>query len=321
MATLIPSFYPAFRCDPSACHHSCCIEWEIDIDEESLVRYHARTDDLAKHILAHIVNTPTPHFSLCEGERCPFLQGDGLCSIILAEGQGTLPEICREHPRFRNFYGGNLVELSVGLSCEIAVTLLLKEENLDFLMSANDMDALTDLDSLSFVEFDEKFDTPNEYDILFLQKKYQIIRSFLRSNLSFDELAKNALDTLAIHNYCENSYRAQLALSTLETLNTDFSTLFQRASNTEELKKQGEKLLLADSEKKRLLVMTFFRHANTESFYSMESAFAFSLFFVSLVDVLILEMNIDKVEAIRILSSEIEYSQENTDILLDIFDV
>ena len=77
---------------------------------------------------------------------------------------------------------------------------------------------------------------------------------------------------------------------------------------------------LDDNEKKNLLAHTFFRHANTENLFSLSSAFAFSLFFVSLASDLVTFHNFDKVEAIRTLSSEIEYSEENTDRLLEVFD-
>ena len=36
MLTVYPDYYSAFRCIAGACKHSCCIGWEIDIDEESL---------------------------------------------------------------------------------------------------------------------------------------------------------------------------------------------------------------------------------------------------------------------------------------------
>ena len=34
-----PDYYPEFSCIAGACKHSCCIGWEIDVDEEALARF------------------------------------------------------------------------------------------------------------------------------------------------------------------------------------------------------------------------------------------------------------------------------------------
>lgn len=266
----------------------------------------------------HIVDDDTPHFALCEDERCPFLDDSGLCSIILAEGQGTLPEICREHPRFRNFYGEDFVELSTGLSCEISVSLLLKEENLHFLASDIEVDALTPRESLSLTpySFSPIF---SEYENAFLEKKYNILRQILKAGASYATVSETVLSSLSIHDYQERSNRAYLMLPNLETLDADFTLLFGK-SNSEASHKPQNHISLSDNEKKNLLAHTFFRHANTENLFSIASAFAFSLFFVSLACDLVTFHNFDKIEAVRTLSAEIEYSTENTDRLLTIFD-
>ena len=35
MLTVRPDFYDDFHCLASACRHSCCVGWEIDVDAES----------------------------------------------------------------------------------------------------------------------------------------------------------------------------------------------------------------------------------------------------------------------------------------------
>ena len=39
MQFIRPDFYDDFHCLADACRHSCCIGWEIDVDEESLDLY------------------------------------------------------------------------------------------------------------------------------------------------------------------------------------------------------------------------------------------------------------------------------------------
>ena len=39
MIMLVPNYYKDFLCIADKCRHSCCIGWEIDIDEETLEFY------------------------------------------------------------------------------------------------------------------------------------------------------------------------------------------------------------------------------------------------------------------------------------------
>ena len=126
MLTVYPDYYPAFRCIAGACRHSCCIGWEIDIDEESLARYQAMPGPLGERLRGHISADDPPHFVLGEGERCPFLNQDNLCDLILAGDEELLCQICDDHPRFRNFLPG-YTEIGLGLCCEGAAQLILSQ--------------------------------------------------------------------------------------------------------------------------------------------------------------------------------------------------
>ena len=39
MKIYVPDYYKDFRCLAGDCKHSCCIGWEIDIDEDTLDYY------------------------------------------------------------------------------------------------------------------------------------------------------------------------------------------------------------------------------------------------------------------------------------------
>ncbi|MBQ1264646.1 MAG: flagellin lysine-N-methylase [Oscillospiraceae bacterium] len=119
MKLIVPDYYKDFRCIADACRHTCCVGWEIDIDEDSLKRFEQDAE-----ICAHIDHSDIPHFRLLDGERCPFLNGDNLCDLILKHGEGILCQICRDHPRFRNFWADR-VEMGLGLVCEEAARLIL----------------------------------------------------------------------------------------------------------------------------------------------------------------------------------------------------
>lgn len=127
MIFVYPDFYFDFSCTASRCRHSCCRGWEIDIDEDTLARYDALTGDIGNTVRASIERTPTPHFALTESSDCPFLQADGLCRLILTLGEGSLCDICAEHPRFYNEHPDR-IEAGLGLCCEEAVRLLLEKD-------------------------------------------------------------------------------------------------------------------------------------------------------------------------------------------------
>jgi hypothetical protein len=67
------------------------------------------------------------HFRLCADERCPHLTEKGLCRIITALGEGYLCDICREHPRFYHEING-VWECGLGLACEEAARIVLSSD-------------------------------------------------------------------------------------------------------------------------------------------------------------------------------------------------
>lgn len=126
MKEAFPNYYHKFKCIADKCKHSCCIGWEIDIDDETMQLYASLGGETGERIRQNIEGDP-PHFVLQEGERCPFLNERGLCDIILTHGEEMLCDICTLHPRFRNFYS-DFAETGLGLCCEEAVRIILSEE-------------------------------------------------------------------------------------------------------------------------------------------------------------------------------------------------
>ena len=121
-----PDYYDDFACIAGACRHNCCIGWEIDIDDDSLAQYANVTGALKEKLQKHVALEPCAHFVLSEEERCPFLNGDNLCELILQGGEGMLCQICRDHPRFYNEVDG-VVEKGIGLCCEEAARLVVTQ--------------------------------------------------------------------------------------------------------------------------------------------------------------------------------------------------
>ena len=135
MKITAPDYYPGFKCIASACRHSCCEGWEIDIDRESALRYEKLEGPLGDKLRAGMEPAPEnersdenyAHFRLLDGDRCPFLRADGLCELIAEKGEDILCQICSDHPRFRNFWEDR-TELGLGLACEEAARIILTSE-------------------------------------------------------------------------------------------------------------------------------------------------------------------------------------------------
>lgn len=132
--TIVPDYYKSFKCIASDCRHNCCIGWEIDIDKDSAAKYKRIAEEEAEGPLKENfqkntarVSDGTLHFVLSADERCPYLRSDGLCELICTYGEDILCNICADHPRFRNFCKDH-VEMGLGMACEEAARLIITHE-------------------------------------------------------------------------------------------------------------------------------------------------------------------------------------------------
>ncbi|MCR5663833.1 MAG: flagellin lysine-N-methylase [Oscillospiraceae bacterium] len=128
MIEVYPGFYGRFVCRAERCVHSCCRGWEIDVDEKAAARYRRIPGELGELLRRSLVRTEEGFsFRLTEEGRCPLLRPDGLCRMILERGEDELCDICALHPRF---YGecGEYELCGLGLSCEAVCALLLESE-------------------------------------------------------------------------------------------------------------------------------------------------------------------------------------------------
>lgn len=125
MKIITPDYYSDFRCIADKCRHSCCIGWEIDIDEESYNYYTQLDTDFGTRLKENInTDNTVPHFILGKKDRCPFLNSMNLCDIYTELGEDKLCQICSDHPRFRNYFDDR-IEMGLGLCCEAAGALVL----------------------------------------------------------------------------------------------------------------------------------------------------------------------------------------------------
>ncbi|MDO4477602.1 MAG: flagellin lysine-N-methylase [Lachnospiraceae bacterium] len=133
----VPDFYKDFVCTADRCRHSCCIGWELDIDDKTYETYCRQPgpfgDRLREAFLDIEEDGETLHtFPLREDKTCPFLNERGLCDIILEMGEANISVVCTEYPRYTRFLGDR-IERTLSLSCEEVGRLLFgKTDKLTF---------------------------------------------------------------------------------------------------------------------------------------------------------------------------------------------
>lgn len=133
----VPNYYYKFKCIADKCRNSCCVGWEIDIDEETMDLYNTLEGEIGDKIRANIEGEIS-HFKLKEKDRCPFLKENGLCEIICELGEEALCDICYLHPRFQNDYE-TFTETGLGMCCEEAARIILNEEEKFFIEVPDDV--------------------------------------------------------------------------------------------------------------------------------------------------------------------------------------
>ena len=292
MKLYAPAYYKRFQCIADRCEHSCCIGWEIDIDDASVKRYQALQGNYAAAIAASICMEETPHFRLGEQERCPHLNKQGLCEIILHFGEDALCDICREHPRFYNFT--RVAEVGVGMSCMEAARLILSASDFAAFEAIGEVDAEPDE-----VAFDGRAKRDELYACLQDTADYTAALAEIYRTYSID--AGDDAQWLEI-------------LDSLEYLDAAHRDLFLHYSS-------ARRPDYADEYLKRFLAYLVYRHcteALDEEDFSVRLAFC--LFCERLLAALICTESATTLPEIArlacIVSEEIEYSDENTFALM-----
>ncbi len=125
----VPEYFDEFKCIADKCPDSCCIGWEVDIDSDTAKKYKTVGGELGEKIKKHLVRDEDgcELFSLCEGDRCPFLNSCKLCEIQLSIGEENLSRTCTLFPRFFDDFG-KIREMGLGFGCPEAARLMLEND-------------------------------------------------------------------------------------------------------------------------------------------------------------------------------------------------
>lgn len=112
-----PDYYKKFVCIGGRCPDSCCIGWEVDIDEETFYYYCTVPGEFGERLREHMADTgEEKYFPMTADRRCPFLNAGNLCDIILHLGEESLCQVCTEYPRYYIAFD-NYEQIDMSLSC------------------------------------------------------------------------------------------------------------------------------------------------------------------------------------------------------------
>ncbi|MBR5314682.1 MAG: flagellin lysine-N-methylase [Clostridia bacterium] len=294
MKLYAPKYYENFVCIADKCKHSCCIGWEIDVDENALSKYTKLCGGYGDVVKNSISNTPSPHFNLCENDRCPHLNEKGLCNIILNLGEDCLCDICREHPRFYNYtnYGK---EVGIGISCEEAARIVLTSDCYS-----------------QIIEIGKADGQPEQTDFDAVLMREEIFAILSNTTLPYSEKLALIHEKYNVNTNINTDAEWQRILSNLEYLDENHRSLFSSYSSNMRTPPEIEKYA------ERLLAYFIFRH--TSEAYDIKD-FCISLGFCMFCERLFVSVckaenatALDQIiEIARIISEEIEYSEDNTE--------
>ncbi|MBR0536176.1 MAG: flagellin lysine-N-methylase [Clostridia bacterium] len=321
MIYIKPSFFDKFRCTASVCTDNCCVGWEIDVDEDTLAVYKQMKGEFGDRVRENLTRSEDGSicFSLCEGERCAFLNKDNLCDIINHCGESGLCDICREHPRFYEWFPG-VTECGLGLCCEEVCRLLLCEGFT--LVAEGDGEELNVEDKQDIIESDK---------YIFISAFREALFDVLFSDASLEE----KLDKIMSHT--EKMTGRSLVLprseelvdSYMDTEPIDDSWTQHMKSIKEDLGKIREFKMdffeINNNEYSRILAYILYRHLIKSVFDdAVYERVLFCLNALKMIMIFDVKSYMDdgvitlrhRIDNLKRWSKQIEYSEDNTDYLI-----
>ena len=139
MYYLYPDYYKKFHCIADKCIDTCCAEWQIVIDDESLEKYRNYKGDY-QQTLCQNIDWEEGVFGHNKRGKCAFLRDDDLCDMYIHMGEDSLCTTCREYPRHTEEFE-NLREITLSLSCpEVAKIVMNTTEPITFVTKEDEAD-------------------------------------------------------------------------------------------------------------------------------------------------------------------------------------
>ncbi len=326
MIYIKPSFYDDFKCIASECTDNCCIGWEIDIDDETLEKYNNMQGGFADEIRGKIEKSPDGSncFRLVENDRCPFLNNENLCRIIINCGEDAICDICKNHPRFYEWFPG-VTECGLGISCEEVCRILLSDDKPFDLVEINDFNPINLEDKADVVTSDAYIFISglrqDFFDILFGEEP----DFYKKLELVIDKAEQFCGEELPLRKNKELIEEYKKTEPIDEKWTQYINDLSENAEKYLEKRKELKDQFKKDKLYPKILAYIFYRHLTKAAFDGdVVSRVCFcleSIRFIEISDIKTytekgeLSMK-DRIENLKNWSKQVEYSEENTDYLI-----
>lgn len=292
MKIYFPSYYPKFKCIADKCKNSCCIGWEIDVDDVTMDKYRRLGGKLGDEVRTRVCSDGV--IEMCDNGRCPFLDDTGLCRIISTIGEGYISDICREHPRFY-YRVGDRIFGGIGLSCEEAARIILSSD-----------------DHAEFIELEHSAESPVETEFDTLEERDFLFSLLSDKSTPYGDRIEAIRHRYNLPNVLDEACEWNKALSELEYL--DESRVGQISVGRENRAEGMTDYFV------RFLAYLIFRHVSVaESYENLRARVGFCLLLLAVLENMTadIEISLEKIsDTARIISEEIEYSEDNTDSLI-----
>ena len=235
-----PDYYEKFSCIADRCEDTCCAGWEIDIDDDSYEYYMQVPGKFGERIRDSIKEYQTDEeetyechgFILSEGKRCPFLNENNLCDMILELGEDALCDVCTYTPR--NFLEyGNTREISISPSCAEAGRLIFGSRKKTGFVEREISEELDFVESAEELEIAVVVKNARDTAIGILQNREKEIRQRICDFLIYAKevqscLNKNKTEQIPYHNIKEVIGEKRKELSGLAEKKKDVFLYFQK---------------------------------------------------------------------------------------------
>lgn len=320
-----PYFYDNFKCKADKCTDTCCAGWEVDIDSESYEKYKSVSGEFGKRLNDGIeFDGEQACFKLCENDRCIFLAKNGLCDIYSELGEEYLCEICREHPRFYDFFDG-ITEMGLGLCCEKVCEMIFASER-----------------KVTFESYEDGKDSIDEEDEVYFyirEKCFEIIcnreKSFWNRIFDLIEYAVSVQNDIFADEYNfepekdikEVFFAVVKMFAETEPINDEWECFIKEIQNNfEKIFSVRNDVRFKEPEYEQILTYILYRHFMKSRFSgNILSAVCFgivSIIFIYLSDCKIFSekneyTDSDRINNVKLWSKQIEYSEENTQYVFD----
>lgn len=295
------NFYKGFKCANTNCKHNCCIGWTININRKSLDYYKNVECNLSER-LKEDIDYENASFKLTNNKRCPFLNKDNLCDIIISLGKEKLCRICNDHPLYRNFLLDK-TEIGYGIACEKACKNVLEFTDKAEEVIINNRKRTADLTA-----FEKKV-------ISFRAKTLKIVQN---RKIPFEMRLLKVLSICGLNDNTVKTYDWKSFLLSLEVLSDNWVDAVKKADFNKDFF-INEKFATPFEQ---LFCYFIFRHASSSIDKSdLISKTLFAVVSVFLIDKIFQDNNLEELEDVaREYSAEIEYSEDNFNGFLDILD-